>query len=175
MGSQCELKFLKTIWQNIKSVKRILMFDKTRIYEDLAYAIPGAIDETCVELKRLIEHPELLPEGIDRFLELVEKGLVHLLETAQLETKSEDYEKVIKKHYKRILPNYDENRTNWQQFLHNKAPGTGFSKEQMHQHGTTQMVTAACQLLLRNKTQEYNQCARQGQKVSVRCFVSIFV
>ncbi|KAI4264610.1 MAG: hypothetical protein L6R42_000315 [Xanthoria sp. 1 TBL-2021] len=151
MGSQCDLRFLQTIWQNIRYLRRCMMLDMQydqNKFPDVDLAIPTLLDETCVELKRLIEHPEILPQGTGRFLELMEGELELLLGSVQLkQTEGHGLQEAVKQHRKQILAAYDENRTTWQQFLHDQAPGSGFPKEQMHQHGCTQMATAACQLL----------------------------
>ncbi|KAL8659683.1 MAG: hypothetical protein Q9226_000308 [Calogaya cf. arnoldii] len=127
----------------------------------LDLAIPTVLDETCAELKRLIEHPEILPQGTGRFLEMMAGELELLLDTIQLkQTYGQGHQESVKQHRKRILAGYDENRTAWQQFLHDKAPGSGFPKEQMHQFGSTQMATAAFQLLVLHKTEEYTACSK---------------
>ncbi|KAL8862320.1 MAG: hypothetical protein Q9178_001329 [Gyalolechia marmorata] len=106
-------------------------------YPDLDLAIPIVLDETCVQVKRLVEHPELLPPGTGRFLELMEEEFELLLSAVQLKQKEgQELQETIKKQRKRILTDYDEDRTVWQQFLHDKAPGSGFPKDQMYQHGS---------------------------------------
>lgn len=179
MGSQCDLRFLQTIWQNIRYLRRCMMLDMQydqNKFPDVDLAIPTLLDETCVELKRLIEHPEILPQGTGRFLELMEGELELLLGSVQLkQTEGHGLQEAVKQHRKQILAAYDENRTTWQQFLHDQAPGSGFPKEQMHQHGCTQMATAACQLLVIHKSDEYERCSGTLEEVGIRCFVSIFV
>ncbi|KAL8883946.1 MAG: hypothetical protein Q9192_006960 [Flavoplaca navasiana] len=134
--------------------------DKVR-FPDLDLAIPLILDETSLELKRLIEHPEILPQGTSQYLDLVAGELELLLDAVHLkETERHKFQEFVKKHWKHILPDYDEKRTTWQQFLHNQAPGSGFPKEQMHQHGCTQMATAACQLLANHKSEEYEGCSK---------------
>ncbi|KAL8922208.1 MAG: hypothetical protein Q9172_003669 [Xanthocarpia lactea] len=78
-------------------------------YPDLDLAIPIVLDETCVQVKRLVEHPELLPPGTGRFLELMEEEFELLLSAVQLKQKEgQELQETIKKQRKRILTDYDE-------------------------------------------------------------------
>ncbi|KAL8854897.1 MAG: hypothetical protein Q9221_000404 [Calogaya cf. arnoldii] len=150
---------------------RCLMLDiqhKRNKLAGLGLEIPTVLDETCAELKRLIEHPELLPQGTGGFLEMMAGELELLLDSVQLkQTYGQGHQEIVKQHRKRILAGYDEKRTAWQQFLHDKAPGSGFPKEQMHLHGSTQMATAAFQLLVMRKNEEYTACSKALEEVGV--------
>ncbi|KAL8914139.1 MAG: hypothetical protein Q9171_001134 [Xanthocarpia ochracea] len=150
IGSQCELQFLQAMWRNTRLLSRCMTLDMPhdqKKYPDLDLAISIVLDETCVQVKRLVEHPELLPPSTGRFLELMEEEFELLLSAVQLKQKEgQELQETIKKQRKRILTDYDEDRTVWQQFLHDKAPGSGFPKDQMYQHGCTQMATAASRL-----------------------------
>ncbi|KAL8993417.1 MAG: hypothetical protein Q9169_006366 [Polycauliona sp. 2 TL-2023] len=178
IGSQCDLGFLQTIWQNIRNLRRCMMLNMQHDQPNFPFldrAIPKVLDETCAELERLIEHPEIMPQGAGRFLELMAGELELLLSSVQLkQTEGHKLQEDVKDHQKQILAGYDGNRTTWQQFLHNKAPGSGFPKEQMHPHGSTQMATAACQLLVNHKGEEYEQCSKLIEEVSSHCFASKF-
>ncbi|KAL8689648.1 MAG: hypothetical protein Q9224_004595 [Gallowayella concinna] len=169
--SQCDTKFLQTILQNIRALSVCIALDmqqEQRKGPGLDSAFRTVLDETCVELKRLLEHPELLPKSAGGFNSIAEYELETLLGFAELQQKkSRKYFKAITKHKKRMLANYDENRTTWQQFLHGQAPGSGFLKEDMHQHGCTQMVTASCQLLVVHKREEYEAYSRSLAQVTI--------
>ncbi|KAL8779572.1 MAG: hypothetical protein Q9213_006877 [Squamulea squamosa] len=159
MSSQCGIEFLQAMWQNIRRLRRCIMLDMQddqKNFPDLGLAIVTVLYETCAELRRLIEHPELLPQSTSRFFELMEVEFEILLGSVQLKQKEgRGLQEAIKQHRKRILADYDDGRTTWQQFLHGQAPGSGFPKGQMLQHGCTQMATAACQLLVIYKREEY--------------------
>lgn len=164
------------MWRNTRLLSRCVTLDMPhdqKKYPDLDLAISIVLDETCVQVKRLVEHPELLPPSTGRFLELMEEEFELLLSAVQLKQKEgQELQETIKKQRKRILTDYDEDRTVWQQFLHDKAPGSGFPKDQMYQHGCTQMATAACQLLVINKREEYEACSRSLEQVNIHYLVS---
>jgi len=90
---------------------------------------------TIVELKRLQENPELYPNKIVQrdFLQLVRKACDGIAKTLQgtkvLRQAHRDYSKFLEDfNQAEALPDHDEHRTPWQQFLHNHSPGSGIEE-----------------------------------------------
>ncbi|KAL8722246.1 MAG: hypothetical protein Q9225_001233 [Loekoesia sp. 1 TL-2023] len=168
-GSPCSLDFLEALMLNIKMAYDFLILDTLQDSENsdiVESFITTVLDETQVELKRLLQHPELFPDGTQQWfpqmmkLEL-RKVLNHVaLQYAADEKKQAAHQEKVNEYRKRILPNYDDARTIWQQFLHGQAPGCGIPKNQMPTQGCTQMVPAACSLMACNRSEEHEGYAQ---------------
>lgn len=142
--------------------------------DDLDLLILVELHATQTELKRLLQHPELFPDGTRRwFLTAMEIRLrdvlhdLHLLDASE-QLEQLDWSEDLKEYREQILPDYDESRTMWQQFLHHSAPGSGTPQSRMDQHGCTQMVTASGSLILMNRRDEHNDFARFLEEVCAR-------
>lgn len=139
--------------------------------QGLEAVIPVVLDKTKVELKRLLQHPELFPDGAQQWfpqvmrLELRKVSDHVALKYAAGEKEHAKHQERVQKHREGMLPDYDIARTMWQQFLHGKAPGSGVPRNQMCLQGCTQMMTAACVFLALNKQKEYRQYARALEQV----------
>lgn len=132
------------------------------------------LHETCIELRRLLEHPKLLPNNAGPTLELTKRGLQDLFDLAKLEQKMEvGPQTAISTLRKYILACYDEDRTTWQQFLHSQAPGSGFTKGVLPPYGCTQMIPAACQFLMDYKEFEYEACSKSLAEVRISPLVPL--
>lgn len=126
---------------------------------------------TRAELKRLLQHPELFPDGTShhftREMEILLRNVLHDGQLLEISEQSVEHElqKDIEEYREEVLPNYDKFRTMWQQFLHHSAPGSGIPKDQMDQQGCTQMITASGSLLLMNRRSEHNDFSRFLEEV----------
>lgn len=159
---------------NVQIAYDFLMLGALRNRKDsdtLNSTIPIILDETQVELKRLLQHPELFPDEAQQWfpqmmkLEL-RKVLDHVaLQYAAHEKKQIAHQESLTDYRKQILPNYDDARTIWQQFLHGQAPGCGIPKNQMPTQGCTQMVPAACSLMACNRSDEHEGYAHSLKEV----------
>lgn len=190
-GSPCSLDLLTAMDENIRRVSLMQLGiaitwtdsesedtdDESELemeQEDLDLLIHVELHATQTELKRLLQHPELFPDGTSRwFLEAMEIRLRDVLHDWHLLDASEQSEQLewpedLKEYRERILPDYDESRTMWQQFLHHSAPGSGTPQGRMNQHGCTQMVTASGSLILMNRRDEHNDFARFLEEVCAR-------
>ena len=159
---------------NVKLVYDYLIVDELEDPELQYYmrlAIPVVLDETQAEIKRLLEHPELFPDGAHQwFPQVMKLELSKVLDHVALlydvdEKENTAYQERLKRYRKQILPSYDDARTTWQQFLHNHAPGSGIPKDQMHPQGCTQMFTAACLLMAANRRDEHQGFAHSFEEV----------
>lgn len=131
-GSTCSPDFLKAILGNLELINVAYGFegvDVTILEECLA--------ATSVELKRLQKHPELYPNTTAQqdFLRLVRKACKGIAITLQGRKAWKRVQKVYRRFLEDcneavVLPNRDEHRTPWQQFLHNQAPGSGVGGSQ---------------------------------------------
>lgn len=137
----------------------------------LRQAIFLVLNETQAELKRLLQHPGLIPDGASQmfFQEmnmLLRKVVYHLrvLQAARQRRQIESQNRTSE-YRRQLLPEYDESRTAWQQFLHRHAPGSGIPKDQMDEHGCTQMITAACSLMSSNRRDEHEDFAHYLEMV----------
>ncbi|KAL9021858.1 MAG: hypothetical protein Q9185_000985 [Variospora sp. 1 TL-2023] len=133
-------------------------------YFDLASHM--VLDETHIEFKRLLQYPRLLPDrSAQLFLADIEMRLRNVLSHMQQrhaanQSRQLKLQERIVQYRKEILPDYDESRTTWQQFLHNQAPGSGIARDQIpFRHGCTQMITAACSLMSANRSDEHENFA----------------
>ncbi|KAL9023875.1 MAG: hypothetical protein Q9196_006913 [Gyalolechia fulgens] len=157
-GSPCSLDLLEAIMANVQRVYYRLLMDVT---EGLEAEIPIVLDETKVELKRLLQHPELFPDGAQQWfpqvmkLELRKVSKHMALQYALGENMHASRQESVVIHRKRILPDYDIRRTMWQQFLHGQAPGSGVPRNLMRLQGCTQMVTAGCFFMILSREREY--------------------
>ena len=107
--------------------------------------------QTEAELLRLQQHPELFPndENREEFWRhvhsvssaLAAKGskaaLAHDNEHKALRTS------IAESHQAGLLPTRDPSRHSWEQFLHNKAPGSGVDPSTMASEGSTQILPHA--------------------------------
>ncbi|KAI4272376.1 MAG: hypothetical protein L6R35_006484 [Caloplaca aegaea] len=135
-------------------------------YLDLASHM--VLNETHIEFKRLLQHPRLLPDRYAQlFLDDTEMRLRNVLSHMQQRHAANQSQQLklqerIIQYRKEILPDYDESRTTWQQFLHNQAPGSGIARDQIpFRHGCTQMITAACSLMSANRSDEHENFAHE--------------
>lgn len=139
-------------------------------YLDLASHM--VLNETHIEFKRLLQHPRLLPDrSAQLFLDDIEMRLRNVLSHMQQRHAANQSQQLklqerIIQYRKEILPDYDESRTTWQQFLHNQAPGSGIARDQIpFRHGCTQMITAACSLMSANRSDEHENFAHELEVV----------
>ncbi|KAL8693283.1 MAG: hypothetical protein Q9218_001843 [Villophora microphyllina] len=178
LGTPCSLEFLQAMRRNIHRLYRYLVigFDCIEDTEDtvstLEEAIPAMLDEMSTELKRLLDHPELHPAGASQwFLHVLKWQFRAVLDHLVLEQDYDEEEQLddqddLLDYLDEVLPQYDQGRTVWQQFLHAQAPGSGLSRGQMLPKGCTQMVTVGCALVTAKKRHEQNRLKRALEDVS---------
>ncbi len=142
-GSVCDIDFLKAIIGNLELISFLCSMNKahgvTEIEEILA--------ATKVELKRLKKHPELYPnKTIEQdFLRCVRRSCGGMPKVVQahkvIKRARKDWSKFLDKYnQEKVLPNRDEHRTLWQQFLHDQAPGRGARRSAKTGEGCVYLV-----------------------------------
>ena len=121
-----------------KTKARVRMASATRKGEKgngLCKMMVACLASTLLELKRLQEHPELYPSKAvkQNFLRSVHKDCNLMLKRlfpsgkALVRDRKAFRKALEEENRKRVLPTYDEQRTSWQQFLHDHAPSSGVS------------------------------------------------
>ena len=143
-------------------------------YEDIDKVIPLVLDYVQTETKRLLEDPELFPSEFYEimFVWAMEWGLIltyDAIEWADIYYKgrSRRIRKLFRHDRRRYLPNTDEARTPWQQFLHGRAPGAGLPKNSTSSDGCHQLLTRGGALMLSNHVKNWNECGTVVQDVGV--------
>ncbi|KAL9600617.1 MAG: hypothetical protein Q9219_003050 [cf. Caloplaca sp. 3 TL-2023] len=140
--------------------------NKNKSDQDLEIMVPIVLDEVQVEFQRLLQHPELFPDEVrPSFLGAMKRLFRQVSDWLAMNQANEEeeylkYQEELKDHWRKILPNFDDNRTLWQQFLHGQAPGSGIPKDQMPSQGYTQLLTSAGFFMVTNKKDEYVEYAQ---------------
>ncbi|KAL8868068.1 MAG: hypothetical protein Q9174_005241 [Haloplaca sp. 1 TL-2023] len=139
-------------------------------YEDIDQVIPLVLNYVETESKRLLEDPELFPSEFfeGEFVWSLESMAIFTIDAIQWvdihdEGKSRKLRKLLRHDRRRYLPNTDEARTPWQQFLHGRAPGAGFPKNSMSSDGHHQFLTRGCAHMLGNHRSDWNECGTMVQ------------
>ncbi len=105
---------------------------------------------TEVELSRLRKHPELFPskdiekefwQDVYTLSNKLEKGLRNL--ASHTEEHEAFYTTAAQTGKDEILPTRDHQRKPWEQFLHNRAPGSGLDLSEMSSEGSIQVLPMA--------------------------------
>ncbi|KAL8839067.1 MAG: hypothetical protein Q9170_001903 [Blastenia crenularia] len=164
-GSPCSLDLLKLLLQIIDFLYWVHLLDVID-GDFLPFVTAIMLHKTQIELERLLQHPELLPDVARLWFPRTMKQKLHDLsrflaeESAIEEGKRLEHLENIKDYQKRMLPAFDDARTLWQQFFHGFAPGSGIPEDQMLPQGCTQLIPAACLLGAANRSDEHQDCAR---------------
>lgn len=157
------MELLDAMMLNVKLVYLSFMLDFTHVN---GAEIPIVLDKTKVELKRLLQHPELFPDRTKEWFPQVmklelRKALDHLaLQDAAHDKKYAELYEELERHKKRTLPEYDLARTAWQQFLHGQAPGSGLDRSILKPQGCSQLLTFAGMTLVLFKLAEHTRDKR---------------
>ena len=145
----------------------------------LDVGIATILEATYIECKRLLENKDLFPSGRENhFREELGKVIQSMSELMDIQDtyelwKQTQLKEAVQTHKKRHLPSYDEDRTPWQQFLHNKAPGSGRHSDIIPQEGTTYMFPAAPALMLTHAAKDQQNFVQSLETVSVPSTVPI--
>jgi len=165
-----------------KNRVRKIRFAKNRITKDKAVK-KSIIDTeswlatTEIELKRLQNHPELYPSisAEQDFLRDVYNVCDIMLEKwfptqETLDRLWEDYFKTLEDLAGSVaIPNFDKERTLWQQFLHNRAPGSGADRSLVARGCSAQIIPSAGVRLIFDLLNKRKMFIREIQAVGTAC------
>ncbi|KAL8964334.1 MAG: hypothetical protein Q9183_004524 [Haloplaca sp. 2 TL-2023] len=144
--------------------------DEPDDHEDIAKVLPLVLDYVETETKRLLEDPELFPSEAYEvwFVWAMEWAVIFTYDAIEwadinYEGRSRRIRKMFRHERRRYLPNTDESRTPWQQFLHGRAPGAGIPKNFTSSEGCHQLLTRGGNLMLTNHVKDWNECGTTVQ------------
>ena len=157
----CSLRFLRSIKYNLLLIENSISKDGSkrnpndRIDDDN----DGSTIESYLRFEkgyeRLHNHPELFPnktikEAFDHDICKIVDSIMDMLTLClESEIEHENFIAFCAQNTPQLpLPSQDQNRKPWQQFLHNKAPGSGIEKPFIRDmSGSTQAIPwAACRI-----------------------------
>ena len=155
----CSQEFLQILIDDLLAIRELCITHDDLEHDDLEDLEHGGLNhervEDCLasiddELTRLDDHPELFSSKALRHQFF---GFVYQIfqdwkeafdEVKWMKWDDEDsvwLGNMLQQHHTR--PESKEDRKPWQQFLHNKAPGSGFYTEEMNKGGCTQILPEA--------------------------------
>ena len=147
-SAPCSMEFLQQILVDLKlaQFESILARGNSK-----SKALHNVLDNIAKEITRLEKHSELFPSNSiqEQFCGLVHEMYTLLERTYAVIDVSDEcqfttiYENMLEYKYKKYWPSFDEERKPWQQFLHNKAPGSGIDGSYFQNEGSTQVVPLA--------------------------------
>ncbi len=168
-GSACSLEFLNVILEDLELIQIGCLCNDDH---EISVLIEEKLDATIVELKRLQENPELYSNKIaqQNFLQLVRKRCDGIAKTLQgtklLRQARRDRSKFLDGfNQAEVLPDHDEHRKPWQQFLHNHAPGSGIEGLRTNEEGCAYLFPPAGVRVVCNMLQDYQSAVRDIQAV----------
>ena len=125
----CTTQHLNTVKNNLRALEAICASREATLYE----IIKSFTMETESELLRLREHPEIFSDEVakEEFWRHVYRVSISLADKCITIERSHDHchknirEASVKNHHQEVLPTRHPSRKPWEQFLHNKGPGSG--------------------------------------------------
>ena len=139
---------------------------------------------TEIELKRLQDHPELYPsksaeqDFLTRIYNLCDTMLEKWFPTQKtLDRLWEDYFKTLEELAGSVaIPNFDKERTLWQQFLHNRAPGSGADRSLVAGGCSAQIIPSAGARLIFDLVNKRKRFIREIKAVGTAyCYTIRFI
>ena len=174
----CDREYLQALINSILSLRRKCVVKgnwrrggrKLKLFNKRARKSLAAIG---YEIDRLDKHPELFPSETMRhkffgFVYKIFRKWNKRFDEIKASKKLRDdgmkrYHEWKRQQYRCA---YTANRNPWQQYLHNKAPGSGYNPGGMKREGSTQILPMGAARLFDSHVREYKEAREQIEAVS---------
>ena len=167
-GSCCSVTYLKAIRHNLAVVNKARQLEMDAEYG----LIEAVILITERELSRLQRHPELFPredvrEEFWRSIRITCSDSVIIGQEAR-----DRAHKILRAAWVEFkddtsTPSKDMQRTPWEQFLHNRAPGADADLSMFPEEGSVQIIPMAAARILMANIEEHKAIIRDIEAVSI--------